>query len=535
LPGTQKVGEGGRLFVRGFKGTSFSTGGYSAEYGQALSSALVLDSKDKAELQRTDIGILSVGADVGHTQVWDRGSIGGKVQYTNLAPYTGVIRQETDWIDAPVSLEASSAFRQEVGTHGIFKLYGNFNRSNFALYQYDIDDLNKKSLLELTNNYQYINGTYKNSINDNWNMSGGVSYTNFIYKTLIDTSGIREASTGVHVKAVGEGSISDQIELKAGAEAISMNYRETGLWQTSPLYSFQEIISSIFFEADIYASNDFVIRMGGRGEHNNLSDKFSLDPRISLAYKLGAKGQASLAYGKFRQSVNNDLLKLNPELQSEQADHYIVNYQFLKNNKTFRIETFYKGYHNLVKFNNDTYQAPGNHGKGNAKGFEVFWRDNASVNGLDYWISYSFLDTKRNYLDYPYKATPSFASRHNFSIVTKYFVRQIRSQLGLTYSFTSGRPYSDPNVGIFNSMRTPNYSDLSFNWSYLPTPFLIIYLSCTNLPGRDNIFGYDYSTEPNQDGIFNGRPIRQSAKRFLFLGIFITLSKDKSINQLPNL
>ena len=94
LPGTQKVGESGRLFVRGgdgnetrtfidgmavldayetsapntpsrgrflpfmFKGTSFSTGGYSAEYGQALSSALVLSSKDKAELNQTDIMVI---------------------------------------------------------------------------------------------------------------------------------------------------------------------------------------------------------------------------------------------------------------------------------------------------------------------------------------------------------------------------------------------------------------------------------------------------------------------------------------------
>ncbi len=80
LPGTQTVGEEGRLFVRGgdayetttfidgmlvidsyertvpnvptrsrfspmmFKGASFSTGGYSAEYGQGLSSALILNT-----------------------------------------------------------------------------------------------------------------------------------------------------------------------------------------------------------------------------------------------------------------------------------------------------------------------------------------------------------------------------------------------------------------------------------------------------------------------------------------------------------
>ena len=164
LPGTQKVGESGRLFVRGgdgsetktfidgmlvanayspsapntpsrgrflpfmFKGTSFSTGGYSAEYGQALSSALVLDSKDKAELNQTDLGLLSVGGDVAHTQVWDRASVSGKIQYTNIRPYFGLINQEIDWITPPASIEGSTAFRQEVGEHGIVKFFGNFKR-----------------------------------------------------------------------------------------------------------------------------------------------------------------------------------------------------------------------------------------------------------------------------------------------------------------------------------------------------------------------------------------------------------------------
>ncbi len=565
LPGTQKVGESGRLFVRGgdgneartfidglvvldayspsapntpsrgrflpfmFKGTSFSTGGYSAEYGQALSSALVLDSKDKAELQRTDFGILSVGGDVGHTQVWDRGSVGGKIQYTNLKPYTGIISQETDWIDAPVSMEGNAALRQQVGSNGMFKFYGNFNRSNFSLYQHDIDDVDKKYLLDLTNTYLYLNSSYKNNINDNWAIRGGVSYTYLDNETLTDTSEINQTTSGLHVKAVTEGSVSDNLELKAGAETIITNYRE------GTVYSFEEAISSLFLETDIYLSNEFVIRIGGRGEYNELSQEFSIDPRMSLAYKLGGQGQVSLAYGKFRQSVEADFLKINSNLQAERADHYILNYQVVKNNKTFRIESFYKEYRDLVKFNNAGEPSAGNEGIGDAKGFELFWRDNASFGGLDYWVSYSFLDTKRDYLNYPYKATPSFTSKHNFSLVTKYFVRKLKSQLGLTYSFTSGRPYNNPNAGTFNGMRTPNYSDLSFNWSYLPTTSVIIYLSCTNLLGRDNIFGYEYSAVPNQDGVFNGRPIRQAAPRFLFMGIFITLSKDKSVNQLPNL
>ena len=130
------------------------------------------------------------------------------------------------------------------------------------------------------------------------------------------------------------------------------------------------------------------------------------------------------------------------------------------------------------------------------KGLELFWRDNGSINRLDYWISYSYLDTKRNYLDFPYEATPTFASKHNVSIVAKYFVQKIKSQLGVTYSFTSGRPYNDPNTNTFNQLRTPYYADLSFNWSYLPTTSVIVYFSCTNVIGRDNIFGYEYSQCP---------------------------------------
>ena len=73
------------------------------------------------------------------------------------------------------------------------------------------------------------------------------------------------------------------------------------------------------------------------------------------------------------------------------------------------------------------------------------------------------------------------------------------------------------------------------NVAYLPKPYLIFYISCTNLLGRDNIFGYEYSPVRDDTGVYNSRAIRQPAPRFLFVGIFITLSKDKSVNQLPSL
>jgi hypothetical protein len=133
------------------------------------------------------------------------------------------------------------------------------------------------------------------------------------------------------------------------------------------------------------------------------------------------------------------------------------------------------------------------------------------------------------------EATPAFASGHNLSVVYKHFISSLQSQFGVTYSYSSGRPYNNPNDNRFNKGVTPAYQDLSFNWSYLPTPSLIIYFSCTNLLMRDNIFGYEYSQNLNEQGFYNARAIRAPARNFLFLGIFITLSKERSVNQLPNL
>jgi hypothetical protein len=563
LPGTQKVGESGRLFVRGgdgnetrtfidgqvvldayapsapnaasrgrflpfmFKGTSFSTGGYSAEYGQALSSALVLDSKDESEITRTDFGLLSVGGDVTHTQAWDRGSASAKIQYTNIRPYFNMINQVIDWKEPPVSIEGIGAFRQRVGEHGMLKLYGNFNNSNFSLYNHDIDDYSKTQLYELTNNFRYANASYKDVINKNWSVRGGLSYSYIDNETSLDEAYSSEQERGLHAKTVFDGSLSDFVELKTGVEIIQRNI-------TSSQYNdFNEDIIAGFAEADVYTSNKFITRIGSRLEHNTLMESVSVDPRLSMAYKTGESSQISFAYGQFRQSPKNEWLRIDNSLKSEKAEHFILNYQRIENRRTFRVESYYKKYNDLISYTDLTNIS--NNGDGYAKGVELFWRDNESLKNVDYWISYSFLDTKRNYLNFPYEAVPFFASKHNFSAVYKHFVPKIKSQLGFTYSYSSGRPYYNPNAVKFNSNKTPHYADLSFNWSYLPKPYLILYFSCTNLLGRDNIFGYEFSNTLNESGGYTGRPIVQPAKRFVFLGIFLTLTKDKTVNQLPTL
>ena len=78
------------------------------------------------------------------------------------------------------------------------------------------------------------------------------------------------------------------------------------------------------------------------------------------------------------------------------------------------------------------------------------------------------------------------------------------------------------------SDRTKAYHDLSFNFSYLTSlwnNFTIVYFSIGNLLDREHVFGYNYSPQPNEQGNFEAFAIEPMAKRFIFLGVFISLAE----------
>ena len=253
-----------------------------------------------------------------------------------------------------------------------------------------------------------------------------------------------------------------------------------------------------------------------------LKSQPSTAPRTSLAYKTGENSQVSIAYGRFYQTPENEFLYYDNILNYENASHYIANYQWMRNKKTFRIELFNKEYDNLIKNIANQNNSFSNSGTGYARGIELFYRDKRSIPNADYWISYSFLDTERDYRDFPITATPSFAAKHNVSFVYKHWVSRINSMLGFSYSYSSGRPYFNPDrpENEFHKDKTANYHNIDINISKM-TKILgkkaVVYASLRNVLGQEHIFGYHYLP----DG--SGRiPIRPSSVRSFFIGCFIS-------------
>jgi hypothetical protein len=165
----------------------------------------------------------------------------------------------------------------------------------------------------------------------------------------------------------------------------------------------------------------------------------------------------------------------------------------------------------------------------------VFYRDRKSISNTDFWVTYSYVHSRRQFGTFTSQVQPSFAPAHNVSVVGKYWIARWKSQPGATLSLNSGFTYDNPNLPGEMESLSPGFASLSVNWSYLLRPNLIIHFSCSNVTGRDNIFGYTYASQPNEQGIYAGEPLQQPAPRFVFVGVFWTLSSDKNANQLNNL
>lgn len=602
LPGPQQVGESEGLFVRGgtasetktyidgtlvnnffyssvpniaqrgrfspfiFKGTVFSAGGYSALYGQALSSALILESVDLPEKSAGNISISPIGASAAIQKLAknNKSSWGLSYGYTNVWLAFHVLKTNTDYFTVPDFHTGEGNFRSKTSASGMLKYYGYFSANKVGVRNGSLDSIGYKEAFHLKNFNMYHNLSWKENLGARWKFNGGLSYANNhdkIRGSMEDGSEKEVMLNGLEYKNFNLDSRGDYFNAKLvlerrfrGLSALRFgseyNYSNDKAaynlanGQSYPNHVKENLVSA-FAETDVYLTNDLAAKIGTRLEHSSQLDKFNIAPRLSLAYKLGRESQASLAYGIFYQNPERRYLPSPDALTFTKATHYIAQYQKVSPQQTFRAEVYYKKYEDLLKtvINNNRESAASNKGFGYAQGFELFWRDKKTVKNFDYWISYSYLDTKRDFLNFPTEMQPSFAARHTANLVVKKFVTKWKTQFNANYVFATGRPYynirydnASNKYQVYDQGKTIPYNSLSVSVNYLPSifkqgagKFTVFVLSINNVLGSKQVYGYSYS--------YNGlrrQPIIPSVKTFVYIGAFISFGVDRSQDAINN-
>ncbi len=536
---TPDVPQRGRFSPFMFKGTAFSTGGYSAQYGQALSSVLLLNTVDKqGSSSNLNLGLNLAGLNATYTH---KGWISGNLFYSNLGPFLAMSPTNLGFSKVPQGLGGSLNVNQEWANNATLKIMGFFTQNTSGLRLPIYDGKNGTYEFLNTNNNTFTNAVYKKTWNEGlWQMQSGFSYSQNDDQLSIANNDAQRKDQRSQARFVLSRILGNNNTINFGTE-VHQVYVENRY--TDFLACNTDWYKAAFVESEFYVSAQLAARVGVRAEHSSLIQKANVAPRISAAYKLGKYAQFSAAAGIFYQNPEKEYLYLQKDLDFEVAKHFIFNYQWIKNGRTFRAEAFEKAYSQLVKekveeFDPNPYRFPigslANSGSGYARGFDVFLRDQTSIKSGDIWLTYSFLDTKRAFKNYPEMAVPSFATKHNFSLVYKQFVSAISSNLGATFTHTSGRPIYDYAEDFRAVEYTKAFQNLSLMASHVRQTgnhFLVFYATIDNVLGRKNVFGYRYSADGKER-----HEVKPLLYRTFFLGVSWTIgqmsgrSKETDLN-----
>lgn len=533
LPGTQKIGENGKLYVRGgeseecqtfvngmhvlvpytsnventavrgrfspfmFKGINFSLGGYNGEYGQALSAVLPMETTDAATSDKMGVSASLVDWNVGGTKVFGSSSLSFNAAMTSMGLYDKMFDERMDFPRPYRKLSGEAQYKKEFFHRGVMKTYVGYDLTTVGQH---IDSRN----LALCEHNIYANATYRKSFGKGYTLFGGIansSVFNDIDDALQQGDHYSNFRNEVHLKAEVQKVCSNRLKLSVGTEDYirnsQMDYDGHG-------YKLDYNLFAAHVDAQYRVLPQVFLNVSTRAEA--MDSQWLLMPRATLSYLPYKQLQFSVVTGRYSQTFADDYLAQKADVQSQStADHIIFSMQYSASNTLVRIEPYWKKYRKLPLLEDGLYHS---HGYGTSRGIDLFYEGRSPLSNLTTTCSYSLNVSRRLYLDNIRTCTPDFASRHNLRLTAKYTIG--KAIVGLTESYASGRHFA--------AGATPHYNSVDLNLTYLLTPKVIIYSSLSNLFGRTNVFGYDAS----------GSPVLPSRDRFLYIGIFVSLKNNKA-------
>ena len=535
LPGTQKVGENGKLYVRGgesdecqtfingmhvlvpystniennavrgrfspflFKGINFSLGGYGGEYGQALSSVLPMETTDVATGDKLGVSASLVDWNIGGTKAFASSSLSFNADYTSMGLYDALFPDRINWTRPYRKLSGEAQYKAELSSASVLKSYIGYD---FTTLGQHVDN----RMLSLYEHNIYANATLKSNIGRGYSLFTGIansSVINDIDDAQILGDHYHNLRNEIHLKAEVRKVYSSVLKMSAGVEDY---LRHSTKRYDNSHYRLDYNLLAAHTDAQLRIVPKLFLNLSARVENASYDGGWLLMPRATLSYVPNKRFQLSAMLGKYSQTADDDNIVMSGKnLSQSTANHAILSMQYEIRNTLLRIEPYYKKYHNLPLITKGLYTADG---YGTSKGVDVFFENHSLIKNLTSTLSYSFNDSERLYLDYTALRTPDYVSRHNVRMTLKYNIG--KAIIGLSESYASGRKYP---IGT-----TPHYNSVDANITWLVSPKIIVYTSLNNIFGRTNIFRY------NPDGT----TVKANRDRFFYIGIFVSLKNNKA-------
>lgn len=509
----------------GLRGINFSSGGFSAKYGNALSA--VLDLKTFEMPQGTGAFAWMGLANVSFSGVFlskDK-NFGAAIDLgqTILEPYfklNGYLIDQYDPIPLARGIGGSLSYKPSKSSS--IKLVFDYSQDKIGIKNTSpsFDGFYNSGSKTLFSNIEYSAGL-GSGIYLNMGLSFSDHKDDILYGILNTNNNQLYSKYRVDLTY----QLSNKVDLNTGGE---YEYNEDKFDGRVPQLSYNLRTDAPYFdlanlsrsgraggyiEAQIRPFKTFFTIAGIRTDYHTLSKVSIVDPRLSLGWKFAKNNVVRGAIGIYHQFPKLEYYARseNYSLKPEEATHYILGYEYNVNEGVFlfRVEGYYKDYRDLVTLDPYSFLYTSG-GKGVAKGVDVFIKSSVA-NKYSTWISYSYTDSKRVQYESLVEVPAKYDITNSLTFVGSYNITEA-IVTGLTYRVSTGKPYTPITGGIFdpaynlyqpvyaevNSGRFPTYHRLDVNFQYIFSligRFAVAVFQINNLLNNKNLYDYTYNAD----------------------------------------
>lgn len=529
----------------------FSSGGFSAKYGNVLSGVLDIQTKDIPLESGYALGLSMAASSLDAEIPLVDNKLGirlyGQESYTK--PIMWLNNSLDNFTVQPRSRNLTGSISYKISETGIIKLTSILAED---IQGVNVDRAEFDGVFNGNSQTQFYNLQLSELLGKNTRVKSSLSLNSYQNNWELGILDLNKNDQNIKTRTDFEHIFTKEIQFSFGFEIESRTEKYSGIIpnqeydyrkdadHSSINVSLNENRYGAYAEIkklNIFGIDELYTIVGFRTDYFEKLDLENFDLRYGIGYNLSNKSKVRASLGTFHQVPDYRLfgrIDGSSDLKSMKAAHYVVSldHEFI-HGKMFRLEIFHKDYSSLPL--KDIQKAYNNDGYGYASGLDIIFKGDLPFK-IDGWISYSYIDTKRKWLDYEKSYRSNFDITHNLSIVLKYNFSAMW-QIGANFKYASGKPFtpvigstfdqtnniSVPIYGEDNSAVYPDYKRVDLRLTHMNSLskniFTIFYLEGINIFDIDNLFGFthneDYSVRQNVKSYFG--------RRTLVLGAMISL------------
>lgn len=493
---------------------NFITGGFSAKYGDKMSSVVDIEYKEGDKNKYSGAASLSLAYLDGYIEGPITENLtfifGARKSYTeyvlSLIDYEDISIAKPSFYDVQGVLSysltpknkilvefihAGDDFKYDPERFYSYKTESEKNRGSYFSSLFDIKSkniLSSKSLLNFeVSYYDQIDDEHRlfdreSSLNDSKYdkyFMNRTTYDSLRIKTLkfnsdlsYQFSSIYEIETGISFQNITyeQNSLDRYTFIQRLRDSSPAAYDTTyrlGSYTTGDPVDVNSFKFSAYMENMLSLSKNFSLRIGVRTDYFDINKELTISPRINSAYNFSDGLILKAAWGHFYQSPIYHQLAYSAASDSntlsQKATHYILGLEkkfnfsgdnFLK----IKLEAYYKSYDNLISSQFGVFErlsySRNNDADGSASGFDLYTILN--YGRFHGWFTYGYLEALEDIKNDNFGAYPRYTNQtHTISIVTNFYLGNnwdvsLKGYYGSGFPYTPKTAIKDESTGLWN-------------------------------------------------------------------------------------